>query len=303
MSVPRALKQKKSRLEKRYLHYNTFFFLFPFLVVFLTFTIIPIVYTIFMSFYQVKLMGQQLPQLSYTQLENYYRVFRDPIFWAGLSNVFLILAIQVPIMTLLALIAALLLNSPLISRRNLFRSIIYFPITVSLVLAAIFWNYMYGQDFGLINPTLSSMGLPKVGWLVDSSVALYSIMNVITWRWTGWNMLFFLAGLQAIPKELYDAVKVDGASRLQTTRYVVIPLLKPVLIFSIVLSINGSLQTFAEPWVLTSGGPVYSTYTVVLNIYRYMFGIGNLGLAAAMSLVLGLMVIVMALIFIRVVRR
>ncbi|MEM0506776.1 MAG: sugar ABC transporter permease [Thermosphaera sp.] len=252
-----------------------------------------------MSFHEVKLTGQ-LPQLSYNQLDNYLRVFRDPIFWAGLSNVFLILCIQVPIMTLLALMLALLLNSPLILGKKLFRSIIYFPITVSLVLAAIFWSYMYGKDFGLINLTLSSMGLQKVGWLVDKSIALYSIMNVITWRWTGWNMLLFLAGLQAIPEELYEAAKIDGAGRFQIVRRISLPLIKPVLIFSIVLSINGSLQTFAEPWVLTGGGPAYSTYTVVLNIYRYMFGVGDMGLAAAMSLTLGLITIVTAVTFIRV---
>lgn len=113
----------------------------------------------------------------------------------------------------------------------------------------------------------------------------------------------FLAGLQSIPKELYDAAAIDGAGRFRITRHIVFPLLKPVIVFSIVLSINGSLQTFAEPWILTQGGPAYSTQTPVLNIYRYMFNVGNMGLAAAMSLVQGLIVIVSAVIFIRVVRK
>lgn len=287
---------------KHFTRKYVFYFLSPFIILFLTFNIFPIIYTIFVSFNKVHFHGQGIT-LSFIGLSNYFRVLKDPIFWIGLKNVLLILGIQVPIMTGLALILALLLNSPLIIGKKIFRSIIYFPLTVSLVLAAIFWGYMYGKDFGLINLLLSSLGLPKIGWLVDPSIALYSIMNVITWRWTGWNMLLFLAGLQSIPVELYEAAKIDGAGRLQTTFHVVLPLLKPVIIFSLVLSINGSLQTFAEPWVLTQGGPAYSTYTVVLNIYRYMFAIGDLGLAAAMSLVLGLITIALAVLFIKVVSR
>jgi lactose/L-arabinose transport system permease protein len=284
--------------------YNKYLILFllPFFILFLTFNILPILYTFFVSFHKVQFSAGGA-SLSFVGFTNYLQVFNDPLFWTGLRNVLLILGIQVPVMTGLALILALLLNSPLITGKSFFRSIIYFPLTISLVLAAIYWSFMYGKDFGLINLILSRLGFPKIGWLVDPKIALYSIMNVITWRWTGWNMLLFLAGLQSIPKELYEAASIDGAGRLQTTLHIVIPLLKPVLIFSIVLSINGSLQTFAEPWVLTGGGPAYSTYTVVLNIYRYMFSVGNLGLAASMSLVLGAITIVLAVLFIRVVRR
>lgn len=284
--------------------YNRYliFFLLPFFALFMTFNILPIFYTIFVSFNKVQFYGGSA-SFSFTGFTNYFQVFNDPLFFIGLKNVLLILGIQVPIMTGLALILALLLNSPLIIGKRFFRSAIYFPLTISLVLAAIYWSFMYGKEFGLINLLLSNLGFPKIGWLVDPNIALYSIMNVITWRWTGWNMLLFLAGLQSIPPVLYEAASIDGAGRLRTAIHIVIPLLKPVFVFSIVLSINGSLQTFAEPWVLTGGGPAYSTYTVVLNIYRYMFGIGNLGLAASMSLVLGVITVVLAILFIRVVSK
>jgi len=277
----------------------TLFFLSPFFFFFIMFLIVPIAYSLAISFTN---MSGLHPYTDFIGLHNYLKTLQNPLFLTSLRNVAMILFIQVPVMTLIALALALLLNSELVKGRNIFRPIIYLPLCTSTVVASLMWNFMYGKDYGLINTLLSNVGLPKVDWVTDSRVALYSIMNVITWRWIGWNMVLFLAGLAAIPQEIYDSAKLD-AGRFQTVRYITLPLLKPMMVVSIILSINGSLQTFTEPLMLTGGGPGYSTQTLIMSVWRFAWGMFSYGYAAAASWIVGLIVFFAAIIYIRYVAK
>lgn len=263
-----------------------FFFLLPYFALFF-------IFFAFALFYSLAISPTNMSpgrDLEFTGVANYARLLGDPLVWNGLKVVSTVLFIQVPIMTGFALILALLVSSPLIKGRTIFRTIFIIPIMTSLVVATLMWYPMLGERYGLINTTLRSVGLSGFRWLLDPTLALLSVHTVITWRWTGYNMIILLAGLQAIPRELYDAAALD-AGRLQTVRRITLPLLKPMIIFSVIFSIIGSLQTFAEPLVLTGGGPGFATHTILMRIYNLAFIQGQFGYAAAVSWLLAVITI------------
>lgn len=260
---------------------NAYLFISPYFILFFAFFAFAIGYALIVSFTNMGPGGGT----EFVGLKNYARLLGDPLFWNGLKVVSTVLFIQMPIMTGLALILALLVNSPLLKGGGVFRTILVLPMLTSLVVAGLLWYPMLGEQYGLFNTALGDIGLPTFSWLLDSKLALFSVHNAITWRWTGYNMIIFLAGLQAIPKELYDAASLD-AGRLQMIRHITLPLLKPMIIFSVIFSIIGSLQTFAIPLVLTGGGPGFATKTVMMRIYDLAFGQGQFGYAAAMAMVL-----------------
>src|SRR3972149_2220940 len=259
---------------------NLLFFLLPYLILFLLLFAFALSYSLILSFTN---MSPGRP-LEFTGATNYVRLFGDPLVWNGFKVVSTVLFIQVPIMTGLALILAILLSSPLIRGKTIFRTIFIIPVMTSLVAATLMWYPMFGENYGVINLVLTGIGLPGFKWLLDPTLALVSIFTVITWRWTGYNMIMFLAGLQAIPRELYDAAALD-AGRLQTVRHITLPLLKPIIIFSVVFSIIGSLQLFAEPYVLTGQGTSagFATYTVAIRLYNIGFIQGQFGYASAIG--------------------
>lgn len=229
---------------------------------------------------------------------NFVRLFADPLVWNGMTVVLSVLAVQMPIMTILALIIALLVSSPLMRGRTIFQTIFIAPIMTSLVASALIWDPLLDFRYGLVNEFLKTFGLPNYPWLLNPTLALFSIFAVITWRWTGYNMLIFTAGLQGIPQQLYDAAGLE-ANRFQIVRHITLPLLKPALIFSVVFSVIGSLQTFTEPYVLTQGGPYFATNTIGMWIYNIAFFQGEFGYAAAISWFLAVIIILASVPFLR----
>ena len=234
---------------------------------------------------------------------NYKRMFQDKMFMKSVGNTFLYLIVQVPIMLILAILLAQLLNNKDLKFRGLFRTFIFLPCAVSLVSYALIFRTIFATQ-GLINIILTNLGIISEGinWLGTTSTARIVIIIALIWRWTGYNMVFYLAGLQNIEYSVYEAAKIDGANGWKTFWYVTVPLLRPVIIMTFIMSINGTLQLFDESVNLTNGGPANTTITMSHYIYNNSFGQGvaNFGYASAMSFFVFILVAILAFINLKV---
>lgn len=235
-------------------------------------------------------------------LANYVRMFRDNVFMASLGNTFLYLIIQVPIMLILALILASMLNNKNLRCKGLFRTAIFLPCATSLVSYAIIFRSLFGVD-GFINTVLINLGILNTGYnfLGHATSAKIVIIIALVWRWTGYNMVFYLSGLQNIEYSVYEAAKIDGASPMQTFFKITVPLLKPTILLTAIMSTNGTLQLFDESLNLTKGGPSNATITMSHYIYNMSFKyVPTFGYAAAMSFLIFILVAILAFVQMKV---
>lgn len=239
--------------------------------------------------------------MTFAGLYNYQRLFADDLFKTSLKNTFIYL-LQIPIMLILALILATLLNDNKLKCRAFFRTAIFLPCATSLVSYSIIFRSMFALD-GFVNAILMKLNLlsKPINWLADPWAARIIIIIALTWRWTGYNMVFYLSGLQNIESSIYEAAKIDGAGPLTTFFKITIPLLRPIILLTTIMSTNGTLQLFDEPRNLTNGGPANATISLSQYIYRLSFEYSpNFGYAAAISYVVFIMVAILAFIQIRV---
>ncbi|AZB44778.1 sugar ABC transporter permease [Bacillus sp. FJAT-42376] len=267
-----------------------YWFLAPALVLFLIFTVYPVIASFILSFQKFE-AGSYV----FNGLNNYVRLFNDEIFWTALKNTFIIFIFQVPIMLLLALVLAGALNSQLLKLKGFFRVSFFLPAVTSLVAYSILFSIML-QEEGIINNVLSHLGIAAIPWLSDGFWAKASIILAMTWRWTGYNMVIFLAALQNIPEEIYEAASLDGAGKVRQFFFITIPQLKPVILFAGTLSTIGTLQLFDEPFNLTKGGPADATMTLGLYIYQNGFEYFQFGYASAIAYVVVVLVAILTFI-------
>ncbi len=218
-------------------------------------------------------------------LSNYERLFRTPLVWQTFGNTLYYTAVIVPVGTALALGLALALNRGLRGIVVL-RSLYFMPVISSTVAVSLVWGWLYNQQFGLINYLLSLVGITGPAWLADTTTAMPAVIIMSIWKGLGYNMVIFLAGLQGIPQELYEAAKIDGAGAWARFRYITFPLVSPTTFFIVVLSTIAAFQVFDQTFVMTGGGPAYSTTTLALYIYQNAFQWFHMGYAAALSYVL-----------------
>ena len=238
--------------------------------------------------------------LKFGGLANYARILKDPTFKGTLFNTFFYLIVQVPIMLVLALALASMLNNKDLRFKGLFRTCIFLPCATSLVSYAMIFRSMFAND-GFVNTVLRNLGLNPVMWFANAWTARAVIIIALVWRWTGYNMVFYLFGLQNIEYSVYEAAKIDGASPLQTFFKITVPLLKPTILMTTITSTNGTLQLFDESLNLTNGGPGKSTMTMSHYIYNTSFVQSpNFGYAAAMSIIILIMVAILALLQMKV---
>ncbi|MET8539772.1 sugar ABC transporter permease [Kitasatospora sp. NPDC004799] len=226
-------------------------------------------------------------------LANYRRLLDDPLFWTALRNTGEILVVQVPLMLGLALLMAVAINSALVRWRTVWRLGVFMPSVTGLVATGVMFAYLLKADDGAVNWLLNAVGLPSVDWLGQPVWARMAVVVVLTWHYTGYNAVIYLAGLQSIPKELYEAAMVDGAGPIRRFTSVTVPALRPVLLFTVVLSTIGTLQLFDEPYVLTGGGPDNATLTVSMYLYQNGFRYFDFGYASAIAYALTLLVSVL----------
>jgi multiple sugar transport system permease protein len=235
-------------------------------------------------------------------LDNYVRLLGTPLFWSSLRNTFYFAVVGGPLTIAVSLGAALLLDAKLVRWKSVFRTIYFTPFVTTLVAVAIVWRYLYHTRYGLLNYALDAFGIAPVDWLGDPHWAMPAIILMAVWKNFGYNMLIFIAGLQSIPDELYDAANVDGAGPVRQFFNVTLPMLRPTLLFVSVITMIGYFQLFAEPYVMTQGGPLRSTTSVVLLMYEEGFRWWRMGYAAAIAFVLFLVILLATLVQFRLQR-
>jgi multiple sugar transport system permease protein len=244
-----------------------------------------------------------LSNLRFVGLRNYAQLLATPLFWRALGNTLYFAGVGVPLSIGASLGAALLLNSRAARCRGLFRTALFAPVVTTLVAVAIIWRYLLHTRYGLINYGLSRLGIPAVDWLGNPHTAMPAIILFTVWKSFGYNMVIFLAALRGIPETLYEAAELDGAGAWARFRRVTLPLLAPTLLLVSILTVAGFFQLFAEPYVMTQGGPAESTVSVLYLMYEQGFKWWNLGTATAVAFVLFLMMFAVTLAQLFVARR
>jgi multiple sugar transport system permease protein len=227
-----------------------------------------------------------LRNLRFAGLDNYVHVLGLPLFWKALANTLYFVVVGVPLSIALSLATAILLQSPLARFKPFFRTALFAPVVTTLVAVAVIWRYLFHVRYGLLNEALGAIGLGPFDWLGDPAWAMPSIILFAVWKGFGANMIILIAALQAIPDDLYEAARVDGATRWQQLRHVTLPMLGPTLLLVSILSMAGYFQLFAEPYVMTQGGPLQSTVSVLYLMYEEGFRWWNLGTASAVAFLL-----------------
>jgi ABC-type sugar transport system permease subunit len=269
-----------------------YLFLAPFFVTFILFWLGPIVASLGYSFTDWR--GFASPR--FTGLANYQRLFSDPRFYVALKNTLFYGVAYVTILNLAALTLALCLDSAWLRFKNAVKVGFFLPVTISLVVAAVIFEMIFAKGVGLLNIAQRAIGLGEIDWLGDPRFAIWAIIILRVWRALGYYAVIYFAGLQGIPVDVKEAARIDGCTPWQVTRHVTLPLLKPVILFGVVMSTIWALELFDEPWVLTKGGPADSTLTIVIYLYQAGFQYVELGYAAAVSYVLTLMIVGIAIV-------
>ena len=283
-------------------HLVAWSFALPYVLLFLVFMAGPILVALFTSFTDMRVTDIRNPlDIEIIGIENYAAVLTDARFHKAAANTAVFVLIGVPLTIVLGLAAAVGLNQGVVKFRTLFRVGFYLPVVTSIVAIAVVWRLLLGTEVGLVNAVLSTFGIDGPGWLNDERYALWSIIGVAAWRNLGFMMVIFLAGLQTIPKDLYEAAEVDGANAWQRFKGITLPLLRPTMLFAFVITGIGYVQFFEEPYVMTEGGPLNSTLSMALYTYN-QFGFGNYGYTAAAAFVLFIAIATLTLVQFRLLR-
>jgi multiple sugar transport system permease protein len=227
-----------------------------------------------------------LRNLRMVGLRNYATLLQTPLFWQAFGNTVYFVVVGVPLSVAVSLGAALLLHSRLARFRGFFRTALFAPVVTTLVAVAVIWRYLFHPHYGLLNYGLGWLGIPAIDWLGNPRWAMPAIIVFAVWKNFGYNMVILLAGLQSIPEQLYEAARVDGASAWRQFRHVTLPVLAPIVVMVNILTVAGYFQLFAEPYVMTQGGPLQSTVSVLYFMYEEGFKWWNLGSASAVAFLL-----------------
>ena len=277
---------------------QTFLFLSPWLLTLAAFYLFPVIYSLVLSLLNFNPLNPSAT--TWIGLANYVKAFRDPVLGKAAVNTLYFVVGTVPVTTVLALVLAILLNRSL-PGQTFFRAGFFVPTLVSMVVLSLVFKQLYAQD-GILNQALSLLGIQGKAWLLDERTALPGIMLMDVWSAIGYYMLLFLAGLQAIPRELYEAASIDGSSRLSQVFQITLPHLRPVALVVIVVNTIRSFQVFIEVFVMTRGGPLNSTLTVVYDLYERAFYRFEMGYASAIAYLLFAVIFLVSLIQARFLR-
>ena len=259
----------------------------PALLVIALFFAVPVLAALLLSLTDFDIYAlANLHNLRFVGIDNYLALLVNPLFWKALGNTFYFVIVGVPLSIAVSLGAALLLQSKLGRFKPFFRTAFFAPVVTTVVAVAVIWRYLFHTKYGLVNWGLGGIGIDPVDWLGDPNWAMPTIIVFAVWTNFGYNMIIFIAGLQAIPEDLYEAARIDGASSWSQFRHVTLPLLGPVLLLVGILTMAGYFQLFAEPYVMTQGGPLESTVSVLYLMYEQGFKWWNLGAASAVAFVL-----------------
>ena len=279
-------------------------FVAPALVALAIFFFLPVMAALVLSFTDFDIYAvADLNNLRFVGLDNYLQLLRTPLFWKALGNTAWFVLLGVPLSIAMSLAAALLLNSKLARFKGFLRTAYFAPVVTTLVAVAVIWRYLLHTKFGLVNWALGGIGVGPIDWLGDPRWSMPAIVLFAVWKNFGYNMIIILAGLQTIPEELHEAARIDGASAGQRLRHVTLPGLAPVLLVVSILTMAGYFQLFAEPYVMTQGGPAESTVSILYFMYEQGFKWWNLGFASAVAFVLFAIMFALTMVQLRVSER
>ena len=280
--------------QKREQAFSGYTYLLPTILSVLIFIVFPVVFSFYISFYRFNYLS---PKMTFLGFQNYTRMLTSERFWTVLWNTCRYVIGAVPLGMAFSLALAMLINRKLVGI-NFFRSAYFSPVITSSIAVAMIWRWIFDPTFGLLNLLLEKVGIPGITWLGDTNLAMWCLVVMSVWNGAGYNMIIFLAGLQSISQEYYDAATVDGANSLQTFRYVTWPLLSPTTFFVFITGIIGSLQVFDIVWLSTdaTGGPAGSTRTIVFYLWEQGFKYYDMGFASALAYILFFIIFVLTLI-------
>ncbi|MFC5581530.1 carbohydrate ABC transporter permease [Rhodanobacter terrae] len=279
-------------------------FLAPALLVLGVFFLLPVLAALALSLTDYDLYAlADIRNLRFVALGNYWALLQRPLFWSALGHTVYFVAVGVPLSIGASLGAALLLNSPLARAKPLFRTALFAPVVTTVVAVAVVWRYLFNTKYGMANAALGHLGIHPIDWLGDPHWAMPTIIAFAVWKNFGYNMIIFLAGLQAIPIDLYEAARIDGASPWRQFRHITLPMLAPTMLMVAILTVSGYFQLFAEPYVMTEGGPLQSTTSVLYLMYDEGFKWWNLGSASAVAFLLFIIMFAVTALMLKVSRR
>jgi multiple sugar transport system permease protein len=279
-------------------------FLAPAMAAIAIFFVVPVLSAFIMSLtdFDVYALGD-ISVVRFMGFHNYVRIFQTPLFWTALKNTFYFVLVGGPLSVAASLGAALMVSSKLARFKSFFRTVYFLPVVTSLVAVAVVWRYLYHPAHGLLNLFLSWFGVAPIDWLGNPAIAMPAIIILAVWKNFGYNMLIFIAGLQNIPDDLYEAARIDGAGAWRQFVDITIPMLAPTTVFVVMITIIGYFQLFAEPYVMTEGGPMNATTSIVLMMYEQGFRWWNMGFAAAIAFVLFVVILFFSLVQMLIQRR
>ncbi|MEO8233358.1 MAG: sugar ABC transporter permease [Ignavibacteriota bacterium] len=263
----------------------------PYLVHFILFVAFPVGFSIVLTFHKWNIISP----MEYTGLNNYIRLVNDKTFLKSMGNTLIFLVIHIPLQIIIALFLAEVLNQK-IKLRGVFRGAFFLPVIVSGVVVTILWQQLYGYDTGLLNRLLIGVGIGKIGWLTDPNIAMVSIAVMATWKNVGLYIVLFLVGLQTVPTQYYEAADLEGATHLQKFFKITLPMINPTIFMVMILSTIGGFSLFIEPYIMTGGGPLNSTVSAVLYIYKQGFFYYHMGYAATLGLFFALIILAVIMI-------
>lgn len=263
----------------------------PYLLFLAVFLIYPIFFSVWLTFHDWNIVSPEIP---FVGLENYRRLIGDELFFKALWNTVRFILINIPLQIVIALLLAVALNQP-IKGRGFFRGAYFLPVVTSGVVISFLWSWMLSTDDGIINEVLGWFGIEAIPWLTSETWSIPSLAWVAAWKNLGYYVVIFLAGLQSIPKTLYEAARIDGAGPVQTFFRITLPMLNPVMLLVLVMSTINGFQLFTEPFIMTGGGPANSSLSVVMYIYNNAFQRLDMGYAATIGLALALIILTVSL--------
>ncbi len=295
--APLRLRRKKLVHSQ---HIVALFFLLPAIIIFIYFSWRPILYGFWLSFYDYPISPLETP--TYVGLQNFETLLQDDVFMRAWFNTLLFVVFGVVMGYVVPIIIAITVNE---LRRGaaLFRLGFYLPVIIPLVVVTLVWKFLYYPGEGLFDSILKLAGLEPVRWLMNENTAIFSLVLMSTWKNAGATMIIYLAALQGVPPQLYEAAEIDGATIWQRVRHITIPHIMPIMIIILILQMIGTTQIFVEPFIMTQGGPNKSTLTVLYHIYNTAFRSFNFGLAAAMSLILFFVLLILTLVYFLIVKK
>ena len=264
--------------------FSGYAFLLPYLVLFMVFLLLPLGFGLWLSVMRYELLSPEPPK--FIGFDNYREALGDPYFWKALWATVRFVALTSPLTVLIALALALGISASSARRQHIYRLLIFLPTMITISVAGLLWRWMLSTDFGLFNAYLDRLGIAHIPWLTDTRLAMKSIVLMTLWWTIGGPVVILLAGIKQIPEVYYEAAALDGATGWKRMLHITLPMLKPVLLFVVVLNVIGAFQVFGQPFIMTAGGPERSTFVLVQYIYVSSFLNYRLGYGAAMSWIL-----------------